>query len=254
MKAIDVFVWGIIQGITEFVPVSSDGHLVVIPRLLGLVAPDIFTNITLHIGTFVSILIFFRKDIAALFTKAKRRAALIIIATLPLLLAGLIFEDRVGPLFESPRLTGWMFLINGMVLFAAQAGSRGLIGPVQKEMNLWQALIIGLSQPFALLPGISRSGTTIAAAICSGVEKEDAFKFSFLLFLPAGILVFLYDLMKFSSAQLNFEPAAAAGALLSAVVGLFALRFLFDIIRKSRLYVLGIYCVILGIITLCVFR
>lgn len=242
-----------IQGITEFVPVSSDGHLMIIPRLLGLEAPDLILTIVLHAGTFISVAIFFWRDIIALFTYDKRRLALVAVATLPLLPAGLFLAGRIEPLFGYPRVAGWMLVINGVILFIAHARSRvAAVGG--GRMSVWQALIIGLVQPLALLPGISRSGTTIAAGLCAGIEKEEAFRFSFLLFLPASLLALLYSVKEAYAVHYSLSAGMIVGVLLSAVVGLGALKFLFEIIKRSKLHLLGLYCIAIGVVTLCVFR
>ncbi|MFH1752673.1 MAG: undecaprenyl-diphosphate phosphatase [Candidatus Omnitrophota bacterium] len=247
-------VWGIIQGITEFIPVSSSGHLVVIPRFLGIEGPDLISNVALHIGTLAAIIIFFRKEIAALFVSEKRLGFLIICASLPVLLMGLFFADLIKRVFENPNTVGWFFIVNGGIIMAAHARLRYFEPLRSADMGLFKAIAIGIAQSFALLPGISRSGITMTAGIFLGLDRKEAFKFSFLLFLPASIMAVMYSVKEALSVQYVFSPNILLGMLFSAVFGILALRMLYSILMKTRLNILGSYCIALGISTLFVFN
>jgi len=251
-RLIESIAWGFIQGISEFIPVSSSGHLVVIPRLIGIEAPDIIFNIYLNTGTLIAVLIFFRRDIAELFRTRSKVILRIALATLPLAACGLIFADRIKTLFNDPRSVGWILVINGFILFMGHLKLSRVDGE-SKPVGVVRTLAIGVAQALALLPGLSRSGMTIIAGVYSGFKREDAYRFSFMLFIPASLLALAYSVKEASITGHTFEPSFLAGAAVSAAVGILALKFLLSLLKSARLYMLGFYCIGLGALVLYLF-
>ena len=135
MATINAVIWGLIQGITEFIPISSSGHLVVIPRLFGIESPDLIFNVALHTGTLAAVIIFFWKDIIALFVSQRRLGIEILIASVPIFVFGLVFIDYIKPLFEHPKAVGWMFIINGGIILIGHARLRRVDPSRFREMN-----------------------------------------------------------------------------------------------------------------------
>jgi undecaprenyl-diphosphatase len=246
--------WGAIQGVTEFIPVSSSGHLVVIPRILGVEAPDLRFNIALHIGTLAAVVIYFHKEIAALFTSERRRGALVIAATIPILVCGLLLGKSVEALFDDPVAVGWLLIVNGVVLFIGHMRSlRAAQVLPGRPLGLPRAMAVGVAQSLALLPGISRSGITITAGLFAGLDRKGAYRFSFLLFVPASLMAFLYSVRQASFVNYSFGPDMLTGVLVSAAFGVMALRLLYAMITRARLYILAIYSVALGVLTVSIF-
>lgn len=252
MAIIRAVIWGAIQGITEFVPISSSGHLVIIPRLLGIEAPDLTFNIALHIGTLAAVLIFFRRDIVLLFTTHKKTGILVLFGSIHILIGGMLFADKIKPFFEDPHAVGYLFIINGGILLMSRLALQREIRPQDAAVNLRRALIIGIAQVFALLPGISRSGITITTGLYAGLEKKEAYRFSFLLFIPASLLAFLYSLQE-ASLGMSFDITMLIGAACSAAFGIAALKILYSLLVKARFYLLGLYCIAVGLLTVFIF-
>jgi len=189
----DAIFWGLIQGLTEFLPVSSSGHLVLIPALFDRPGPDLATNAMLHLGTLAAVLVYYRSDIArmAKFDKpARRLVTLLLIGTVPAVILGLLFEDKVEELISEPKKVAFMLIVTGVILLATTLLRLG-----DKQMTDVQprdSVLIGLAQAMALIPGISRSGMTISAGLARGLERTEAARFAFLLGIPviagAGLL------------------------------------------------------------------
>lgn len=254
MGTIEAIIWGVVQGLTEFVPVSSSGHLVVVPRLLGIEAPGLIVNIALHAGTLAAVIIFFWKDLIALFLTERRRGLYVLLASAPVIVLGLLCIDYIAPLFTNPRLVGWIFFINSGILLIGHWRLRSGASGRSKEPNVRHAITIGLAQALALFPGISRSGSTICTGVLTGLDKDEAYRFSFLLFVPAGILALLYSIREASAADYAFSVNVAIGGIVSAIVGIFSLKLLYSIITRAKFHILAIYCALLGIITLSIFH
>ncbi len=252
MDLLRVFIWSAVQGLTEFIPVSSSGHLVILPRIIGMAAPNMAFNIALHAGTLIAVIIFFRKDLIALFTTERRRGAITLAATLPIFVFGLLFADRLQPFFEDPGIVGWSLVINGIILFFGHLRLRR--NRETALLNMPRGVLIGLAQSLALFPGISRSGITIITGTYAGLKKEEAYRFSFLLFVPAAILAFLYcfkDGASMNADAFNIEIFIAIVA--SAGFGIFALKILYALLTRSRFHILALYCIGLGLLTIYLF-
>ncbi|GAB4325217.1 MAG: undecaprenyl-diphosphatase UppP [Candidatus Sumerlaeia bacterium] len=257
---------GVVQGLTEFLPVSSSGHLVLGEALLARVSPDaalpggILFEVSVHVATLLAVGCVFRRRIVRLLTFPIRPPApcgsggapaagpfwrraeavwwgQIFAGSLVTGVIGLVFRERLESLFDRPPLVIVMLAVTGLILFGTRfAGRRGAPGRRLQNSPLWVGALIGLAQALAITPGISRSGATIAAALYLGVERDEAGEFSFLLSIPAilgAALVHLRDLDAIDAAQLG---PLAAGFAAAFVVGVLALRLLLRFVHQGRLH------------------
>jgi len=231
---------GFIQGLTEFLPISSSGHLNLTQYFLNL-TPSLSFDIFLHIATLFSVLIYFRGQFKYFFKNLKY----IFIASLPAAVVGILFKDQISLIFSSPKYLPLFFLITSIFLFATRHQ------PKKSFLNYRHALIIGLAQALALLPGVSRSGATIATALLLGITPINAFKFSFCLFIPASLGALLLDSRAILS--LSFTPILILSFLLSFLVGLFALFLLKKTITRKSFWYFGIYTFVVSILLFFLF-
>lgn len=268
MTTLEAIVLGIVQGFTEPLPVSSSAHLVIVPALIpGFHHPSVFFDVVLHLGTLIAVLFFLRRDIADIVLSllpgawraggpadaetrgANRRMALwVIVATFLTGTIGILFKDGIERLFESVETTAVMLLVTGILLFLSDRVKT----PKRRkeEMNLADGIVLGLVQAMALVPGISRSGSTIAFGIFRGLERETAARFSFLLSIPAisgAALLKATELTQFPAGEL---PALGAGFLAAAITGFSALKLLFLMINRTGLGPFAYYCWLFGAVTL----
>jgi undecaprenyl-diphosphatase len=263
---IEAAVLGVVQGLTEFLPVSSSGHLVLFQHLFGLVEPELLFDICVHVGTLAAVLIVFYPDILELLKTlatlpglARRSGSLralfadhpgirlmtmIAVGCIPTAVLGIVFAKMAEALFGTIWLVGLALLVTGTFLWFTR--QRKAIGRPIKEMTLKDAFIIGLIQGMAIIPGISRSGATISAALYLGVDRELAGRFSFLLAIPAIIGALLLGLD--SDAFQTTLPAGTIliGSLAAAVVGYLALVVLLKMVKKGQLYRFAPYCWAVG--------
>jgi len=249
MEWLKIFFLGIIQGITEFLPISSSGHLVIFQRLFGISSNQLTINVFLHIGTVIPVIIIFWNDIRdiLLFKKEKRRLTwLIIFGIIPTGLIGLYFKDFFEGLFTSVRNVGFMLLITGLLLLLSEKISRVRFNI--DKMKGYNAVIVGIAQGLAVIPGISRSGSTIAASLLQGLDRESAARYSFLISLPVILgagLVELKDLTLSSMEGLSWSMLIT-GMLAAAISGYFAIKYLIHILKKGSLVIFTYYCWGLG--------
>lgn len=237
---------GVVQGITEFFPISSSGHLVILQGLFGMREPRLAFDIFLHMGTMLSVLIYFRKDIVKLFGPDRRTMYLLIAASVPTFIIAAIFKDPFERLFGMPGFVGYMLLATGFLLIVSSAYSR--ISGLKKRMGLYESVVVGVAQGVAIIPGVSRSGATISAGMFCGIDGETACRFSFLLSIPAVAGASLLKLGNIGQGISGADSAAfAAGGAAAAITGIFAIKWLLGIISSGRFYAFGIYCVIAGI-------
>ena len=255
MNFIDAILLGILQGATEFLPVSSSGHLVLAQQLLGgFEQPGVLFDVMLHVGTMIAVAIYFWRDLLGLLTSPWRKddlalaqrkvLTLIIVGSVPTAIIGLLFKDFFVGLFERPDIVCIMLLVTGSLLWLAER-LRDLTGS-RKDMNMPDAILVGIVQGCAIIPGVSRSGSTIAALLLRGVDGETAARFSFLLALPAvfgAALLTSRDIHAVSDAAL---PAYIAGTLAALVIGLLCIHLLMGVIRRRRLHWFAIYCWLVG--------
>jgi len=255
MNFIDAILLGILQGATEFLPVSSSGHLVLAQHLLGgIKQPGVLFDVLLHVGTMIAVAIYFWRDLSGLISSLWRKdelaatqryvVKLLIVGSVPTAIIGLLFKDFFVGLFERPDLVCIMLLITGSLLWLAERLRH--IQDARTEMSYADAILVGIVQGCAIIPGVSRSGSTIAALLMRGIDGETAARFSFLLALPAvfgAALLSLTDLETVSGAVL---PAYLAGSLVALVIGLLCIHLLLGLIRRRRLHWFAIYCWLVG--------
>ncbi len=246
---------GVVQGLTEFLPISSSGHLVVVQAALGITTPGVVIEVVLHVATLLAVVIVYRKVLRRLaggavvgHRTAWRYIALLAIGTVPAALAGLFLEEWFERTFQSLLLVGLNFLITGTVLWSTRGRVRHADRPSPSTKG---AFGIGMAQALAILPGISRSGTTVAAALWLGVDPVRAAEFSFLLAVPAiaGAAVLQIPNLSGGLASAGALPVAA-GFLAALVSGVAAIRLLIFLLRNKAFHRFAPYCWGIGAITI----
>ncbi len=254
MGIIEATLLGILQGITEFLPISSSGHLVLGQHLMHISTPGLTFEIALHLGSLLSILVVFRQDIMQILQTLKDRSTQnlvmsIVIGTVPAVFVGLFLKDLVEEAFTSITVVAIALLVTGTVLILTR-----WTRPQSSEVGISKGLIIGIAQALAVTPGISRSGSTIATALFLGIKRAEAARFSFLLAIPAvagaGLLT-LIDLMDAGSTA-AWDVAVWAGFVSSFIVGILALKVLLKTLQSGKFHWFGAYCLAIGLITLFV--
>lgn len=236
---------GLIQGLTEFIPVSSSGHLVIAQSFLEIREEQILFNVILHIGTLIPIFIIFWSDIKdiILLKKEKRKETFyILLAIIPTGIIGILFEDFFENLFANAYLTAFMLIITGLILYVTEKIENGK--KEVEDLKFWQPLLVGLAQGAAIIPGISRSGTTIAASLFQGLNREAAARFSFLMSIPViGGAGLLQALKVFESGEFNLDLTIVISGFLAAVVsGYFAIKILLKVLAENKLNYFSYYC------------
>ena len=246
-----ILMLGLIQGITEFLPVSSSGHLALFQHLLGIKLPLVF-DVLVHLGTLGALILFFRKDIKKIIIGAleeiKKRQigqqwrliSLLVLGTLPVVAAGLFFRSLVEKAFTDLILVGVGFLITAIFLFLLRLVSRQAFGHRQR------VLLVGIAQALAILPGVSRSGSTISVGTMLGMEKEETFRFSFFLGMIAilgATILQISQIADFNANQLIGSFLAMGAAFLT---GYFSLKLLKLVFLKNQLWYFGFYCLVLA--------
>ncbi len=254
MTAWQAALLGLVQGLTEFLPVSSSGHLVLVNHLLGIIDKSIVFEIAVHLGTLVAVLVYFRRDLIMVihdFFKGgpgRRVGWMIVAASVPTAIIGFGLGDFFESMFEAPRYASVGLLFTSMILFAAERvrqGKRELTG-----IRVLDALIIGTLQGLAIMPGVSRSGSTIAAGLFVGLDRDTAARFSFLLAIPAILGAFVLHAKDFVALPSEMVMPSIIGSVIAMVSGYFAIELLMRIIRSSKLYVFVAYTLVLGVIGL----
>lgn len=242
--------WGIIQGLTEFLPVSSSGHLVLIPALFDQEAPDLATSAMLHLGTLGAVLVYYRSDLArmARFDRpARRLITLIILGSIPAVILGLAFEDRIEELISEPVTVAYFLIGLGVVLIGTtllRIGDKRTedIGPLD-------SFLIGLAQALALIPGISRSGSTITAGMVRGMDRAEAARFAFLLGIPVIAGAGLLQILDVVSAGESIPLEVWVGMVTAGITGYAAIAILLRLLTRVGLAPFGIYCIAFGTIS-----
>ena len=274
MDIIQAIILGMVQGLTEFLPVSSSAHLVIVPELLGAQSSLAFDTL-LHVGTLVAVVGYFWKDILAMIKAFlsslkdlfrgkfregvkedpfKRMTWLVLVGTIPAGLMGVLLKDQFESLFNSVTAVGFFLLITGVILWAAEWINRknsDKKGKRIKEVSFTNSLVIGLFQGFAIAPGISRSGSTIAASLFSGLERKLAARYSFILSIPAilgAALIQTKDIVSFDS-----NLGVLFGGFISAMIfSYLAVKFMMGYIQKHSLVIFAYDCWRVGRLTVIV--
>lgn len=254
MTIIQAIVLGAVQGITEFLPVSSSGHLVLLQRFLKIDEPPLLFDTMVHVGTLGAVVIVLREEVCALLKKPwQKQMLLLIIATIPTVVAALLFNDAIEAAFRGGALLGPAFLVTAFALTVAEllpdrAGASPKKRPMER-MGLLDALVIGLCQSAAILPAVSRSGLTLSGGLLRNIDREDAAKFSFLLSIPAILGALVLQLTGFSDGVSQTGGLSlVAGTLAAFFTGLMAIKLMLKIVREKRLAGFAIYTAILGIL------
>ena len=266
MTIIEALILGIVQGLTEFLPVSSSAHLVLVPALMGWEAPSVSFDLVLHLGSMVAVIAYFWRDLLeiakAFFEKdeaavVKRRVGLfLVVGTIPAAVIGALLQKNFEAAFGEPAWVAFFLIITGVLLVASQkvSGERASHGRGVAQMKISDVLAIGFAQAVAILPGISRSGSTISTGLFLGLKRETAARYSFLLSVPiiAGAAIFKLRHGFGGGADGetggNGEETATliTGFLFAAVSGFAAVKFMLGYIRRHSLAVFAIYCWVVG--------
>jgi undecaprenyl-diphosphatase len=267
LDPLQAIILGIVQGITELLPISSSGHLILFPWLLGWDESTLTFDVALHGGTAAAIVIYFWRDWVALIsaffaslrdrdftsTYHRRLPWYIALATLPAALVGVFFEDIIEELLRSPLVVGVFLIAFGLLLMVADRTSSR--NRTISDITLRDALLVGVAQAFALMPGVSRSGITITAGLFRNISRHDAARFSFLLGTPVTVGAFLYKMM--AAFQQGFPQEElipfVLGIAAAAVVGLGAIRFLLTYVQKHSLAIFVYYRFALGAVVILLF-
>lgn len=259
MSIIEAIFLGIIQGATEFLPISSSGHLVILPAIFTMTPPDLAMIGVLHLGTLLAVLLYFGADLWLIatavlrglrqkqpFAAAEARLGwLIALGSIPAVALGLGFADPLEELFSAPGAAAAFLLLTAVLLLIGEKMLSGHKTPAQ--MSWPDALIIGLFQAFALLPGISRSGSTIVGGLARGLDRHTATRFSFLLGVPVILGAGLLSLLDILSEEATNAPVIyVVGFIAAAITGYLCIHFLLQWVRRHTLYPFAVYCALLG--------
>jgi undecaprenyl-diphosphatase len=263
LSILQSIVLGLIQGITEFFPISSSGHLVIIPYFSGWDYPPLYFTVTVHFATLLAILTVLHRDawriirgfVLGLFKKKWRKSAdfkmglYIIIATIPAVLMGLFLNDLIESIFSKPLVVAVFLLVTAFILWGGEY--RGRKVKQNKSLTYISSLASGIGQALAVFPGISRSGATISFARFFGIKREAAVKFSFLLSIPIILGSFVFELSRSGSSVFsggeNTVLILFAGLVSAYLAGFFAIKYLLYLTKKKNLNIFAIYCVCLSI-------
>lgn len=246
MSVWEALVLGVVQGATEFLPVSSSGHLVMVQELMGLRVEGVLFEVAVHVATLVSILVVYRARVAGLVTGMARReadawrfAGLIVVATVPAALLGVTAKDAIEALFENPAAPGVALLVTGAALWS----TRGVVDRAVKEHPGWTAaVLIGLAQAVALVPGISRSGATVVTALWLGIRAPEAAAFSFLMAIPAIAGAAVLQLPDLAGGGGPGGVVLLAGAVAAGVTGVAAIRTFVAMLARRSFHLFAPYC------------
>ena len=258
MDWLQALILGLVQGLTEFLPVSSSGHLAIGREILGVeAAEDLVFEITVHVATVLATIIVFRKQIWKLlcglfkfkYNDETDYILKICVSMIPVFIVGMFFKDRVESLFSSLLVVGLALVVTAMLLlFSDIWGGRGKASAARNGIGWWQAFVIGLGQAFAVIPGLSRSGTTISTGLLCGIKREDVAQFSFLMVLVPILGEAFLDLVGGDVASSSVGTVPLLVGFLSAFVsGLFACKVMIALVKKAKLRWFALYCALVGL-------
>ncbi|NQU04982.1 MAG: undecaprenyl-diphosphate phosphatase [Calditrichaeota bacterium] len=258
MTSLQALIMGIVQGLTEFLPVSSSGHLALARAVLGAgPAEDVGFEVAVHAGTLVAVLIYYRSRILSIVTEAfsgegegRNWVLLLVIGTIPAGFFGVFFKDSIAALFNDINLVGFALLFTAALLFSAERFSREKT--TAGKMGVWRALTIGIAQAAAIIPGISRSGSTICAGLLTGVERKSVVDFAFILSLPSVGGAIILTIPDWLEGSVSFGVAHIIGGIAAFVSGYIAIALMLKIVSKGKLSWFALYCAILGVVALVV--
>ena len=268
MDIFQAIIIGLVQGLTEFLPVSSSAHLIFAQQALGVSDVGLAFDVLMHVGTLVAVIVYFFNDIVNMIKgfllslvdlkngnfmgeikkdPYKKLAWLTILATIPVGVVGVLFNDMIESMFQGLTIPAFLLLVTGCLLYASQRMNSGRIDV--RNVTIKEALIMGCGQALAVFPGLSRSGTTIAAGLFAGLDKEFAAKFSFILSIPAILGAAVFQLKDLSGGNIEIG-ACIAGFVVAVISGYLAISVLLKIVREKSLDIFAYYCWIVGLIVL----
>jgi len=267
VSTLEAIVLGLVQGLTEFLPISSTGHILFVPALAGWPDPGAAFSAVIQLGTMAAVLVYFRTDLwrmAVAFVKSfagdrtlwrssdsdARLGWYIVLGTIPISIIGIVFKDQIENNVRTLTLVAIVMILFSFVLMAADL--KGAQNRDEKELTLRDGIIIGLFQALALIPGVSRSGSTISGGLFLGLDRESATRYSFLLSVPAVVLSGVFELRKIgdsTGASVGVAPTAIA-TVLAFISGYFAIAFLLRFVRTHNFSVFVIYRVAVGVLML----
>lgn len=260
MELIKAITLGVIQGLTEFLPISSSGHLVIGSELLHFQQQGVMFDVFLHLGTLFSVMLVFRRELLAMAAAPFAIAAgrgdeesrlyfmwdiYVVVATIPAVIAGLFLKDKVEQLFSNLTLVYTMLLVTAAIMITTR-----YLRERELRLNWLRSLVVGCAQACAIMPGLSRSGSTIFIGMALGMDREVVAKFSFIMSIPAivGAAVLQSQDMFQQAPSLDSLVNIGAGTVMSALAGYFAIVLLLDIVRRNRLQYFGYYCLVISLL------
>ncbi len=265
MTTVTAFWLGLVQGLTEFFPVSSSGHLVLLQHFFGIREPQLAFDVIVHLGTAVAVIAFTWRELGEILAslvklprwliggklaqawsqeRGLRLLGLLVLGSIPAGLAGIFLQDQFRALFGAPIVVSVLLLVTGLILLGADKAQQG--DKQLAEVRAGDSFLVGLAQAGAILPGISRSGSTIAAGLKLGLSREAAAKFSFLLSLPAIGGAALLELGDLGQSAIS-RGSLAVGFVTSALAGYFAIRYLVALLQRGKLRGFAYYCFAVGL-------
>ena len=250
MGMLEIIILGVIQGITEFLPISSSGHLVIAQNILGVKSPGNTLEVLFHFGTLMSVFYVFFEDLKQILLKINHKnnqlfIIHIIIATLPAVLAGLFLKDYFLKIFDNVHLVGFALCSTGILLILSKRFKNN-----QKKIAFSSSLLVGLAQAVAIIPGISRSGSTISVCMYLGIPPREAARFSFLLSIPVILGASILGFLEIESDKTFNNLTLLVAIMISFFTGVLALKILLKILETGKFYFFGIYCMIVGVSTI----
>ena len=250
ISVIQAVILGVVQGLTEFLPVSSSGHLVLLQKIFGITEGNLVFTTMLHVGTLLSVFVVFWQDIVDIIRKPwGKLPVLLVVATLPAVVVALLLEDAIEAAFAGAAFLGVGFLFTGAVLWGVEMIPAGV--KTLDKMKWQHAIIIGIAQGVAIFPAVSRSGSTIAGALFCGLDRKFAARFSFLMSIPAILGSIVFQIKDIVQVGATFEPLPLVlGTAVSAAAGFLAIKVMLRVIVKQRLRVFACYVFALGILVL----
>jgi len=257
MTYLDAIILGILQGLTEFLPISSSGHLVLTEALLGVKQPGVSFELLVHVGTLLAVLCYFRTKILLLVKSVfvsslqneRKWIGYLILGTLPAGLAGVLMKDFFEEAFSSPFFTSIMMLCTGFILLSTRVVKHG-----QGTVSFFTAIGMGIGQALAIFPGISRSGTTISVGMIAGVKPSEAAEFSFLLAIPAILGAVVLKRHELLALEPSLIGQYMIGMVFAFLLGLLAISGLLSVIRRGKFAYFAYYCFAVGCLGLYLFR
>lgn len=251
MDILKAIILGIVQGVTEFLPISSSGHLALLGGFLGFEEGTLMATV-MHVGTLLALIVYFRGDISRIVLSPFKRDVkylkllwFLILGTIPAVIFGVLLLHHIESIFDSPLLIGICLVFTGIILFLS-----GFMRRERKEIRFLDAILVGIGQAIAILPGVSRSGTTISTGTFLGLDRTVSANFSFLLAIPAILGAAVLEISSVEGSSITF--ALIVGAFVSFLTSLVAIRFLLAFLKKTTLRPFSYYCFAIGILSILI--